>query len=475
MLWLALHFPNLPLEVLQRRVSGPALPLVVLQDNRVYMRNAAAAQCDIGLGSTLATAHSIRSDLIHIQRDEVAEEARLKALADTLYRFSAYVSIQTPDCILLEIGGSLKLFGSHQQLRSEAQSLCATLGHAACGRVASTPWAAIALARSARRQLQAVELSDAGLELAGIEPRVIERFANMGITTLAPLLSLPAKQLGKRFGKDLLTYIGQLTGAIPDPRKAVTPASVFAEQLHFLQPLRDKTQLCTHPYSPMHKLTAELQQWLVSHQLGCAQLHWQFVSHDKQTCNVVVSFAKPRQNQGDFMQVSTLRLEQVELPEEVLTVSLTARQLRPWHNHSQGLFSRSQASKAATVSDVSSLIDELNARLGDGTCQSIVSMAQHAPESAWRTQPATLSATLSATHPAACAKRPLWLFDPPRPVRRCELELLHGPERIQSQWWQAGLSNAVCRDYYIAQHRLGAECWAFVDANAQWYLHGYFG
>ena len=31
------------------------------------------------------------------------------------------------------------------------------------------------------------------------------------------------------------------------------------------------------------------------------------------------------------------------------------------------------------------------------------------------------------------------------------------------------------RDYYIAQHRLGAECWAFVDVDAQWYLHGYFG
>ena len=33
----------------------------------------------------------------------------------------------------------------------------------------------------------------------------------------------------------------------------------------------------------------------------------------------------------------------------------------------------------------------------------------------------------------------------------------------------------ICRDYFIAQHQLGAQCWVFVDQKSRWYLHGYFG
>jgi len=82
-------------------------------------------------------------------------------------------------------------------------------------------------------------------------------------------------------------------------------------------------------------------------------------------------------------------------------------------------------------------------------------------------------------------QRPLWLFDPPRQVHAEELEILYGPERIQGSWWQTGKPQqhtsqhdesvaVMSRDYFVARHRLGAECWAFVDAHDRWYLHGYF-
>ena len=125
---------------------------------------------------------------------------------------------------------------------------------------------------------------------------------------------------------------------------------------------------------------------------------------------------------------------------------------------------------------MSEIIDEFNARLGDGSCRGIQTLTQHKPESAWRTLPAhRLAKQTYAEAPdflQQLTKRPLWLFDPPRRVRRDELELLQGPERIQAHWWTP---ETTCRDYYIAQHRLGAECWAFVDIDAEWYLHGYFG
>ncbi len=522
MLWMCVHFPALPLELFAARacaqndeISGPR---VVLQDNRVYMRNAAAKAAGLSPGSTLATAHSICEGLHYTHRDEAAELQRLQALADALYRFSGYVSVQAPDCVVLEIGGSLKLFGSYPALGRAAAGLCRTLGHAACVRVASTPLAAMALARSQQQRLADVPLCQAGLGLAGLgveeagkkPDNIIERFANMGVYTLGPLLDLPSKQLGQRFGKGLLRYLAQLTGDMPDPRQPITPAARFSQQLHLLEPLRNKGELYNHPASPMCKLAEEMQQWLITHQLGCEQLLWKFSSCNREATYLPVRFAKGRQNQQDFIHVSQLKLEQMALPAEILGVALSSRQLSPWLNESQGLFQNCRHGSAAQTAeaDLSELVDELRARLGDHACQGIQSLAEHTPEQAWqgcavdkvlsprgkrrKAGPQTAvqkSAVQKAAAQKAAAKRPapageplprhkhkrpLWLFAAARPVRLQDLTLLHGPERLQTQWWDVQ-RHGTHRDYYIARHALGVECWVFVDKQEDWYLHGYFG
>ena len=109
----------------------------------------------------------------------------------------------------------------------------------------------------------------------------------------------------------------------------------------------------------------------------------------------------------------------------------------------------------ANSSDLNELIDEFNAKLGEGSCRGLQITPQHVPENAWRTLHAHNLARKSAARHACfeseflqnLSKRPLWLFDPPRQVCATELSLLHGPERIQTQWWQG---SAACRDYYIA-------------------------
>jgi protein ImuB len=81
---------------------------------------------------------------------------------------------------------------------------------------------------------------------------------------------------------------------------------------------------------------------------------------------------------------------------------------------------------------------------------------------------------------------------PPQPARPEQLALLRGPERIETGWWEPAVTapsvepasaepasadhvQAGWRDYYVARHANGAECWVFVDGLSRWYLHGYFG
>jgi len=511
MLWLALHFPHLPLEIFSTGQTSTQQAFVVLEQRRIFLANEAACAQGIEVGTTLTTAHSIYPELAHKHRHTYAEASRLHELANTLYRFSGHISVQAPDCVLLEIGGSLKLFGCHEEIMQSAVTLCEALGHKAIARTARTPWSAIALARTQQNNLMTVPLKNAGLELAGVPNNIVERFANMGIYTLGSLLELPNKALGKRFGKALLKYLDQLTGDMPDPRKAITLTPNFKQSRHLLNPVINKGDLHTHTNSPMAQLAHALQHWLISHQLGCETLQWQFLSHrasshssngdadnTKTSQQLSVRFATAKQSAADFLRISQLKLEQSELPEEILTIALRAKHLRPWIASNQRLFKTlpypdedSLSGSTFPHAEAGEIIDELNARLGDNTCQGIQSHAQHTPEHAWQ---AVSSHHLShrRTHnqgqgKGKVGKRPLWLFDPPRQVHRSELELIQGPERIQSQWWS---KQSVCRDYYIAQHHFGAECWTFVniddvtnpidtdstiDNKAEWFLHGYFG
>ena len=54
------------------------------------------------------------------------------------------------------------------------------------------------------------------------------------------------------------------------------------------------------------------------------------------------------------------------------------------------------------------------------------------------------------------------------------LELLAGPERIESGWWDGA---DVQRDYYIASDAHGARLWIYRECAGakQWFLHGIFG
>jgi protein ImuB len=195
-----------------------------------------------------------------------------------------------------------------------------------------------------------------------------------------------------------------------------------------------------------------------------------------------VRFARVQQQPRAFAGISLLKLAETPLPEDVLSIGLKARRLKPWIAQNHNLFpdallppagygadtgtSGAHSTESATCIE---LLDQLGARLGESACLRLESLDRHTPEEAWQPLPVFCSPA-HHTPPAPPGKRPMWLFTPPRPVNVDELVLLDGPERIQGQWWACPVS----RDYYIATHRNGARCWAFVDESRQWYLHGYF-
>ena len=152
------------------------------------------------------------------------------------------------------------------------------------------------------------------------------------------------------------------------------------------------------------------------------------------------------------------------------------------------------------------LIDRLSTRLGPGAVRRIVPQDSHIPEQAQLALPAIrCPAPQRWSDPVAGepVMRPLFLFDPPRPVeviaevpdgpplrfrwrsRLHEVRLYEGPERIASEWWQrkGGAnpgSGGLTRDYYRIEDGRGRRYWIFRHGlydekpDPRWYLHGLF-
>ena len=480
MLWFCAELPALGLEVCARRVPDDR-PMTLIEDNRVVACNETAFDDGITIGTSLATAHSISAGLVHFGRDVAAERERLRFLAEAAYRFSASVSIHEPSSILIEIDGSLKLFGGLYGLKRALIGLLGELGHRTDIGIGHTPLAALALARAREncdlpRSPGPADVKSAvfeslrriALRHTELDTDVVERFANMGIETLGQVFRLPTAELGRRFGPKLLDYLERLSGQRPDPRILVTPFERFAAELNFLQTISSKEALSF----PMQRLARDLNHWLIGRQLGATRLGWRFAPFNSPATTMEVEFAQPQQSSQALLSISRLKLEALELPDEVLSLQLTTIRLAPWHDESRQLFGRSERAGHSPAE----LIDQFKARLGDGVCSGIRIQDDHRPELAWSAAEPTLGTTARLDRrPPGPVRRPLALLRTPKPTRRRQLTLLRGPERIDVGWWTAAdVHDAAHRDYFVARHANGSQCWVFVDRDGAWFIHGYF-
>ena len=501
--WFGVHFPRLGIEIFEHRhAAGPERPAVLIDGPRVRLANASARAAGIAPGSTLATALGIAGDLLRFDRDPAGERERLRHLAETAYRYTSRACLSEPDGLVLDLRASLRLFGGTAALGVALGALFRRARHKARIAAAHTPAAALALARAghppeiadfpspgqvAARSLAA--LRDAPLECAEIEAGDVERLAGMGVRTLGQLLALPRDELGMRFGPALPGYLARLTGEAPDPRRPIIPRERFASSLHFVEPVSNEQTLLF----PMRRLVTDLTAWLRARQLGAGGLVWRFHPPRGTGCEIVVRFAGVRIDPKGMLDLSRLKLEGAGVPEEVMSLHLSALDLAPRTAEPVELFDVPAGAGfrgARAFASPAALVDRLAARLGEGALRGLSCADDHRPERAWSSRAPVLethrakagapgdSGTLADA--GGAVGRPLWLLDPPHPVDAGRFRLLSGPERIECGWWE----KSDARDYFVALRHDGTQCWLYRcrepdeergrQSPGQWFLHGCF-
>ena len=480
MLWLALYLPQLPLESAAADIDPP-IPRVIYETRgtrqTVHTLNAAAIDAGIEPGMPLGAARSLCDALHAVERDSDNEAAALNGLALWAQQFTSKVSLQPPDGLILEVGGSLALFSGLENLQRQIVSELNKLGYRSSHAVAPTPAASWLLALNQKSQtvMQHEELNNVLLPLSlGLLPITPDKkmaLHNLGLKSIGDCLRLPRDGISRRLGPELLRYLDRALGLLPEPREYYTAPDYFQSQVLLPEPVLQVQPLLFI----LQRLLRQLCGFLQARGAGAQQLLLGFIMPFLPVEQLQLTLLQPSRDPEHLFRLWQEKLERYKLSAPVEGLELQVKQLLPLESVSLDLLGGRQGADTGFTR----VLERLRNRLGDSAIQQPFCIADHRPE-----QTCKQADFLALHQPLAdeqTAHRPLWLLSQPRPLKQSAgtpclqgpITLLSGPERIESGWWDGGDQR---RDYYVARSRQHQMLWVYRDLNApaQWFLHGFF-
>jgi protein ImuB len=470
-LWLYLHFPLLALEAQQ--VQPGVAVLLDERGQRLRLCSYEAVQAGLEPGLASATAYSICPELEVFRPHPARLQQQLESLALWAGSFSAQIVLYPPEGLLLEIATMLQYFGGLERFIQQLQARLSTQGFKVRYATGHTPLAARLLARSERprclegRAAHLNLLQALPIEQLEIPPRQQTQLRGMGLLQLAQLQALPRDALGRRFGRALLEYLDRITGQRPDPQTRFEPPPLFQQHHEFSREVEHSLALLF----PLHRMLEALAGYLQLRGLLAVQLELTLVERDGGHELHPLGHAAGSADAETWLTLCRLRLEQVRLSRPVVALQLEVERFKTQAQHNTDLFTPS-----APVEHALDLLSRLQVRLGEGAVQPVSFCADHRPEYSVKVHPCSgANRAVDKIVQVPPGERPGWLLQTPQPLAAglpAHIELLAGPERISSGWWD---QHPVRRDYYIARWRDGRRGWLFRDAQGKWFVHGWFG
>ncbi len=470
-----MHFPHLPLEAFAQ-ASASTEAHAVAEGGRVLVSNERAAVRGARIGMSIAAACALVPDLVYRQRDATAERIALDQLAAWALQFTSGVSLQSPSGLLLEIEGSLKLFGGIKPILAMIRRGAADMGYTLSLACAPTVAAAWLLARagsekivSCKRMIES-EIAPLPVKALDCDTKTLETLAAIGVKTVGAALKLPRDGATRRFGPQFLEQLDRALGTRPEARCFFTPAEKFSSKLD----LGTKVEHAEALLFSVQRMLTQLAGYLGG-RCGSVQHFKLLLTHEDRAPTVLeTGLATPTRDPGRFIAVVREQLAALKLAAPVVQLALEADEILVLAGENKTLF----AEIADRSADWAKLIERLSARLGSEAVQSLSPRAEHRPEHAWQ-RAAPGARPLQVTP----RPRPLWLLREPRPLKQVAekpysengpLAIVAGPERIESGWWDGG---DVKRDYFVAQTAERSTVWVYRERRRPggWYLHGIFG
>jgi protein ImuB len=288
----------------------------------------------------------------------------------------------------------------------------------------------------------------------------------------------------RRFGRELLREIDRAYGHEAEAHAWFEAPNAFDARLELLARVESADALLF----AARRLLLQLTGWLTARHAAVAGitllLHHESARHRHcRSTAVHLVLGMPSRDIEHLTLLLRERLARLDLVAPVIEVSLNADQIVEQAAPNTELF-------ATPVSDAASterLVERLQSRLGADAVRQLSLFADHRPEKSIAITTYDSRHRVAAQDmPHSASARPTWLLKEPvalitrqhKPFYQSPLQLLMGPERIESGWWDDA---PATRDYFIAQNERHMLLWIFrlrtmdETAGSGWFLHGFFG
>ncbi len=498
---MAIWFPRLPTDRLQRREQAQKLPtseapplvLVSKVDNalRLSAVDRKATAQGLVIGQPLANARAMLPELKVVAANDPADLKFLTRIADWCDRFTPFVALDGPRRLLLDVTGVTHLFGGEQALLDRIQNSLKGQGIALRGAVAGTAVAARALARyrdgavvACGQEEQAMKpLPVEALNLGAVATHACRR---AGLKTVGQVAARKRSELVARLGMDMLAILDEALGKVSTPITPRQPPPDYWQEQNFAEPIATDDVI----RATLKSLSIALTKILERQGQAARRLEAVFFRADGAVRRISIETGAPTR---DPTMIDRLFHEKLAMLSDPLDpgfgfdlIRLSARRIEAAAAHSIGFESTQRDDK-----EISFLVDRLAARFGSHRILAFHPHDTHIPEEAWVAVPAqhaqsSKSSWVKIRKEKDAPRRPLRLFARSEPVdftggqsfiwrkRQRSVAQREGPERIAMEWWQHETPQAA-RDYFRMEDDEGRRYWLYRnDANSQWFLHGAF-
>jgi protein ImuB len=483
---------------------------------------ARAWACHVRPRMTLAEARVMCPNLLHAPHRPAQDLAALQALARWMMtQFTPAVAVERESGLLLEVGGSARLFGGIAAIVTQLGRALRQWGIYASLAVAPTPGAAWALAFASSDDRRARVIDEAGLWPAldrlsplslRIKPEVAVALSHVGVETIGQLRKLPRESLPSRFGSQLLLRLDQAAGVVPEPLVSSNGHDPILMTREWDGPVEAQDALAL----VLEQLLDEAIVELARRAQGARKIELTFRCPYAAPVLQTVALSRATRERRNLLGLLRCVLESVQAPEGFIAICLEVSRAERIRDTQASLVEQAKESSGVAVDG---LLERLRIRLGEASLERVQVVESHLPERAVRylgvdaaptpacttqkprRKPIAVALPFeAASHPAvpderftSAAQRPLQLLNRPafigvvvspthdregRPVQFVHESQTHrivvsaGPERVSGIWWTG---HHRTRDYFDVTDETGRRFWIFrVLETWKWYLHGFF-
>ena len=330
-------------------------------------------------------------DLCEAQRPAPAASV-LQRLCLSALQFTSLVSIEEPNALLLEIKGSVKLFGSLSVLHASIDAAWSGLSMRAHSAAAPTTLAALWLARAGKKaciedpaQL-AGGLAELPITCMAWHTEWLQTLRAMGVTRIGELLRLPRSGISRRLSPAAVLDLDIALARQAAPRRAFVPRRRFRERCD----LETEVENVAYLQKALEPLVERCARFLRERQAGIQALELKLRHRLLPMTRVRVGLASITGDRRRLAEVLNEKLNRLELAAPVRGMELLSGWLQPLSAGSADAFAlRGGGTPAGDLRSAGrdaapQLVERLRARLGEEAVYGIACIPEHRPEAAWQ-------------------------------------------------------------------------------------------